>query len=73
LDQNTAFNGLGTRNHRSPPERWRTAGRPSDTPERNRRTNTMCLIVAGEKGGGQRRAAWVIPITIGMAKRPDQV
>ena len=33
----------------------------------------MCLIVAGEKGGGQRRAAWVIPITIGMAKRPDQV
>ena len=63
--------GLG--DHRNPPERWKTAGRPSDTPERNRRTNTMCLIVAGEKGGGSGGPAWVIPITIGMAKRPDQV
>jgi hypothetical protein len=34
-----------------------TAGAPSDTPERNRRVNTMRRIVVAETGGGQRRAA----------------
>ena len=43
--------------HLEAPKRWMTAGAPSDTPERKRRMNTMRRIVAGDTGGGQRRAA----------------
>jgi hypothetical protein len=47
---------LGMDGHDETPKRRRTAGAPSDTPERKRRTNTIFRIVAGEIGGGQRRA-----------------
>src|SRR5690606_29473789 len=59
--------------HQCTPRRRRTAGAPSDTPDRKRRTKTMRRITCGAIGGGQRRAAKVAAITAGMAKSPVSV